>query len=173
MPDAVITDDNGLDNIQCRVLLLQSVATSQRPETITAPHIDWPMITGLKDTIEDVVVFDDMPTPGTIIDVKAGTWTAVNRFVRDNHMLAHRDIDASRLLLEAPHVVHVIVTDGDITWIIIGFGARRGISQRRDLVRPCRMIAYSRTGTNYLHISCAIVRELILRDQIIAVITIN
>ncbi|MBA7690778.1 hypothetical protein ES703_99310 [subsurface metagenome] len=78
------------------------------------------MVTGLSHRVENVVVFDEVPAPGAVIDADARPRNVVNRVVADNNLRGHRE----------EHTRCLLADDSDVTDQIVVYHAQGRVVRR-------------------------------------------
>ncbi len=91
---AVITNSDGFHHIKHGKIVIgfyNGVECSfvRMPIAVTSPGIKWTMITTFFYCIEDIIVFNDMPAPGSLTYIDAGTGHIINSIMTYRYTLAH------------------------------------------------------------------------------------
>jgi hypothetical protein len=106
-PKPVVAQDGRFHRVQTRKLAVCArgdrvrIQVLQLPVAVAPPGVERTVVAGFLDRVEHVVVFDDVPAPGALGYVDAGSRHVVDGTMPHGNVLGHRNFHRSGLLLHA------------------------------------------------------------------------
>ena len=88
------------------------------PIAVASPGVERAVVARLTNRLKHVIELDDVPAPTSVVDADARAGSTIDRVVADRYLLGCGDIDAGSLLAEHTRIVHEIIMDSTVGWIV-------------------------------------------------------